>query len=78
MYTKCCLKAELVEEILDTSSLLITLGGGLVLVLLFEDLLDVLAGFDAVGFSKGVLIDGLLQVDIDRVSAQVNKDDLQV
>ena len=60
MYTSICLKSELVEEVLYTGSLSVTLGRGLVLVLFFEDLLDVLAGFNTVGFSKGVFIDGLL------------------
>lgn len=64
-----CLESELVEEILNTSSLSVTLGS-LGLVLLLENLLNLLAGLRASILSQGSLVNNILQVNINRVSVK--------
>jgi hypothetical protein len=61
------LEAELLEKVLSTSGLLVVLSG-LVLVLLLEDLLEVLASLDSGLGLEGRLIDNLLQLEISGVS----------
>lgn len=63
------LESELAEEVLCASRLLFTLvASALALVSLLEDLLDRLSGLSSVGLRKGVLVNCLLQVDVNRVS----------
>lgn len=65
-----CLESELVEEILNTSGLSVTLGG-LGLVLLLEDLFHLLASLLAALDSNRTLVNNVLQVNINRVSTMI-------
>jgi hypothetical protein len=70
IYSKLSLESELVEEILNACRLLITLSS-LALVLLLEHLLDSLLGLDTVGLLvEGGLVNDLLKVEVDGVSAR--------
>ena len=67
------LESELGEEILSAGSLLVVLANT-GLVLLLEDLLDGLSGLDYGALGQSVLSDGLLQVEVDGVSAGRNRE----